>query len=94
MKGVDIAYTVTLKSCKNGTLLKCTCKTYALFDGICSHILAAAEKRWELKSVLDKYTTTGRNSIKTISQAAPKRAGEKCHKKKQGKERIIWRCNH
>ena len=27
VKGVDMAYTVTLKSCKNGTLLKCTCKT-------------------------------------------------------------------
>ena len=54
MKGVDMAYTVTLTSCKNGTLLKCSCKTYALFDGICSHILGVAEKRGELKSVLDK----------------------------------------
>ena len=51
VKGVDMAYTVILKSCKNGTLLKCTCKTYALFDGICPHILTVAEKRGELKSV-------------------------------------------
>ena len=56
MKGVDMAYTVTLTSCKNGTLLKCSCKTYALFDGICSHILAVAEKRGELNYVLDKYS--------------------------------------
>ena len=89
VKGVDMAYTVILKSCQNGTLLKCTCKTYALFDGICSHILAVAEKRGELKSVLDKYSATGGSSNKTISQAAPKRAGEKWHKKKQGKEKII-----
>ena len=56
MKGVDMAYTVTLTSCKNGTLLKCSCKTYALFDSICSHILAVAEKRGELNYVLDKYS--------------------------------------
>ena len=66
--------------CKNETLLKCSCKTYALFDGICSHILGVAEKRGELKSVLDKQSATGRNSNKTVSQAEPKRAGEKCHK--------------
>ena len=89
VKGVDMAYTVTLKSCKNGTLLKYTCRTYALFDGICSHILAVAEKRGKLKSILDKYSATGGNSHKAISQAAPKRAGGKCHKKKQGKEKII-----
>ena len=48
---VDMAFTVPLTSCKNGTLLKCSCKTYALFDGICSHMLAVPEKRGELKSV-------------------------------------------
>ena len=44
VEGVDMVYTVTLASCKNGTLLKCSCKTYALFDGICSHMLAVPEK--------------------------------------------------
>ena len=75
-----MAYTVTLISCKNGTLLKCSFKTYALFDSICSHMLVVAEKRGELKSVLDKYSATGRNSNKTIYQAAPQKPGEKCHK--------------
>ena len=89
MKGVDMAYTVTLTSCKNGTLLKCSCKTYALFDGICSHILAVVEKRGELNYVLDKYAATGGNPNKAISQAAQKRAGQKCLKKKQGKEKIM-----
>ena len=62
VKGVDMAYTASLTFCKNGTLLKCSCKTYAFFDGICSHILAVAEKREELKSVLDKYSATGGSS--------------------------------
>ena len=61
-----MAYTVTLTSCKNGTLLKCSWKTYTLFDGICSHILAVIEKIGEFKSVSDKYSATGRNSSKTI----------------------------
>ena len=80
-KGVDMAYTVTLRSCKNGTPLKCLCKTYALSDGFCSHMLAVADKRGELKSVLDKYSATGRNPNKTVYQAALKKSGEKCHKK-------------
>ena len=63
-KGIDMAYTVTIISCKNGTLLKYSWKTYALFDGICSHTLAVAEKRGEFKSVLDKYWTTEWNSLK------------------------------
>ena len=75
--------------CKNETLLKCSCKTYALFDGICSHILAVVEKRGELNYVLDKYAATGGNPNKAISQAAQKRAGQKCLKKKQGKEKIM-----
>ena len=62
---------------------------YALFDGICSHIFAVAEKKGELKSFSDKYSTTGGNSNKTVPPAAPKRAGEKCHKKNKGKEKII-----
>ena len=71
VKGVDMAYTASLTFCNSafsltfcnsGTLLKCSCKTYAFFDGICSHILAVAEKRGELKSVLDKYSATGGSS--------------------------------
>ena len=45
LKGVDIANTVTLKPYINSTIFKCSCKTYALFDGSCSHILVVAEKK-------------------------------------------------
>ena len=60
---------------------------HALFDGICSHILAVAEKRGELKSFSDKYSATGGNSNKTVPPAAPKRAGEKCHKKTKARKK-------
>ena len=84
-----MAYTVTLTPSKNGTLLKCSWKTYTLFDGICSHMLVVAEKRGEFKSVLDKYSATEQNSNKTIYQAEPKRAGEKCLKKSKGRKNNV-----
>ena len=58
-----MAYNVTLTSCKNGTLLKCSCKTYALFDGICSHMLAVTEKRGSLN--LFQTSTQQQNEIQT-----------------------------
>lgn len=64
MKRVDVVYTVTLTFCKHGTLFKCSCKIYALFDCICSHILARAEKKGKLKSILDKCSATGQTQAR------------------------------
>ena len=68
----------------------CDCTKFQQLDGICSHVMAVAERKGSLSCVLEYYQEQGANTNKIINKCVPKRAGEKSHQRKprKGKNNI------
>ena len=68
----------------------CDCTKFQQLDGICSHVMAVAERKGSLSRVLEYYQEQGANTNKIINKCVPKRAGEKSHQRKprKGKNNI------
>ena len=63
----------------------CDCTKFQQLDGICSHVMAVAERKGSLSCVLEYYQEQGANTNKIINKCVPKRVGEKSHQKKTRK---------
>ena len=68
----------------------CDCTKFQQLDGICSHVMAVAERKGSLSCVLEYYQEQGANTNKIINKCVPKGAGEKSHQRKprKGKNNI------
>ena len=65
----------------------CDCTKFQQLDGICSHVMAVAERKGSLSRVLEYYQEQGANTNKIISRCIPKRTGEKSHQRKPRKKK-------
>ena len=62
----------------------CDCTKFQQLDGICSHVMAVAERKGKSSCVLEYYQEQGANTNK-INKCVPKQAGEKSHQRKPRK---------
>ena len=65
--------------------LSCLCKTFTAMAGICSHVMAVAEKNGELLQVLKSYCKRKNQFAKIVDANQPKRPAAKAHEKKRRK---------
>lgn len=69
----------------NNKALSCHCKSFTAMAGICSHVMAVAEKNGELLQVLKSYCVRKNQFAKIVEANQPKRPGAKVHEKKRRK---------
>ena len=69
----------------------CDCIKFQQLDGICSQVMAVAERKGSLPHVLEYYQEQGANTSKVINKYITKWAGDKSHQRKPRKvKNNIW----
>ena len=61
------------------------CTKFQLLHGICSHVMAVAERKRSFSRVPEHYQQQGTNTNKIINKSGPRRVGEKPHQRKPRK---------
>ena len=60
----------------------CDCIKFQQLDGVCSHVMADAERKENLSRVLEYFQEQGANANKIMNKCVSKRAGEKSNQRK------------
>ena len=69
----------------------CDCIKFQQLDGICSQVMAVAERKGSLPHVLEYYQEQGANTSKVINKYITRWAGDKSHQRKPRKvKNNIW----
>ena len=60
----------------------CDCTKFQQLHGICSHVMAVAERKRSFSRVPQHYQQQGTNTNKIINKSGSRRAGDKSHQRK------------
>ena len=71
----------------------CDCTKFQQLDGICSHVMAVAERKGSLSRILEYYQEQGDNTNKIINKCVPKWAGENHARENPGKGKTTYEAN-
>ena len=61
----------------------CGCQKFSVYDGLCGHILAVADKCGESKELIQNYVQYGGKVNRIVNKALPKKGGDKSLQKKK-----------